>query len=265
MTSPDRFSTDKTYSPSTIHRLQEQSKEAAALEAHAGTKARMDSAGGSFVGIILGGFANVAMAIGKALSDLAEALFGNYTGSNASLVVISDGMTGIVNRIDVMEKVSGYGGMFMTKNYRYGSGSEFRKIKFDGEYGPPKNTIVDTANNRIYLAQGTWSVSLHVATGPGSGGTTSRGRIDVYYPDGTLLSRRSLDWASSGSGTTAFHQVPVVTTEPGCYVEAWYTHTGLWWTVLGGTERTLMFVNRWDIDTDNAVSMPEVPDGGDVT
>ena len=88
MTSPDRFSTDKTYSPSTIHRLQEQSKEAAALEAHAGTKAIMDAAGNSFFLNILSGFFSIGEAIGDFIDSLANALFGRYNGDHPTLEAI---------------------------------------------------------------------------------------------------------------------------------------------------------------------------------
>lgn len=265
MTSPDRFTTDKTYSPSTIHKLQQESKEAAALRAHADTKSRMDAAGGSFIGIILGGFANVAMAIGKALSDLAEALFGNYTGSNASLVVISDGMTGLNNRLDLMDDVSGYGGMIMSKNWRYNGGDTYKKVKFDTPYGPPKNVVYDGANHRIILAKGTWNVSLLLATSPINGAVWTRVRLDTYTPKGVLHTRKWLDWQSGPQNHTAFHQVPVICETDGYYVEAWFTHNGLWWTIFGGTERTLMYVNRWDVRTENNPNIPSPPDGGDVS
>lgn len=88
MTSPDQFSTGKTYSPSTVHRLQQESKESAALQAHAGTKALMDAAGNSFFLNILSGFFSIGEAIGDFLGSLGDALFGRYNGGHPTLEAI---------------------------------------------------------------------------------------------------------------------------------------------------------------------------------
>ena len=203
---------------------------------------------------------------GGLLGWIADALFGSGFGSPAQR--LSDGMTELNNRVDLMNDISGYCGMFMTKNWTYVGGNRYRKLRFDAPYGPPKSATPDVENNRIVLTKGTWSVSLHVATAavimiiPGE--LWIRARIDVYRPDGTLYSRRWLDWHAHGRPQTAFHQVPVVAPEDGYYVEAWVANNADWMDFSGGTERTLIFVNRWDLRTDNDAHLPSPPDGGTV-
>ena len=199
------------------------------------------------------------------VDGIADALFGNYTGGAGPLVRLSDGMTALNNRLDLMSDVSGYGGMFMSNNYRFGGGNNYKKLRFDSPYGPPKNVTLDTTNHRIVLAKGTWSVSLLVAMAPINGSGWVRARIDCYAPGGQLHSRRWLDWRSGPETGSQFHQVPVIAPESGYYVEAWLTHDALWWTVMGGTERTLFFVNRWDVRTTNELENTSPGDGGDVS
>lgn len=225
--------------------------------------ANAEAARAGFFGSVLSGFASIGMAIGQALADIAAAFLGNYTGNNQALLVISDGMTELNGRLDLMENVSGYGGMIISKNYRFAGGSTFKKIPFDREYGPPKNVVYDKVNNRIILAKGTWNVSLLVSMSNGNGNPVINARINVYKPDGSLYSRRWLKWESQPEGS-AFHQVPVIAPESGYYVEVDLTHSALWWHVLGGTERTLLFVNRWDVATTNDAELTNPPDGGDI-
>ena len=199
------------------------------------------------------------------VGSIADALFGTYTGSAGPLVRLSDGMTALNNRLDLMSDVSGYCGAFMSNNYRFEGGNNYKKLRFDSLYGPPKNASLDAANHRIVLAKGTWSVSLLTAMSPIDATTWVRARIDCRAPDGSLHSRRWLDGRSGPQNGTQFHQVPVIARENGYYIEAHLTHDAWWWTVMGGTERTLLFVNRWDIRTTNDFENRSPGNGGDVT
>ena len=202
-------------------------------------------------------------AVDDFFSMIANALFG--PGPGGGLVRLSDGMTELNQRLDLMEDVSGYCGAFMSNNYRFEGGNNYKKLRFDTLYGPPKNASLDAANHRIVLAKGTWSVSLLTAMRAIDGTGWVRARIDCRAPDGSLHSRRWLDSRSGPQNGSQFHQVPVIAPENGYYVEAWLTHNALWWTVLGGTERTLLFVNRWDIRTDNDFENAAPGEGGDVS
>lgn len=200
---------------------------------------------------------------GGLLGHIADLLFGPGTAGPAQR--LSDGMTALNNRLDLMSDVSGYCGAFMSNNYRFEGGNNYKKLRFDSLYGPPKNASLDAANHRIVLAKGTWSVSLLTAMSPIDATTWVRAHIDCRAPDGSLHSRRWLDGRSGPQNGTQFHQVPVIARENGYYIEAHLTHDAWWWTVMGGTERTLLFVNRWDIRTTNDFENRTPGNGGDVT
>ena len=223
--------------------------------------------GGNILEQIFEGIGGIGAALAEGVNGIigmiADALFG--PGGGSPIVRLSDGMTALNNRLDLMSDISGYCGAFMSNNYRFGGGNNYKKLRFDSLYGPPKNASLDAANHRIILAKGTWSVSLLTAMAPIDGTNWVRARIDCRAPDGSLHSRRWLDGRSGPQNGTQFHQVPVIAPENGYYIEAHLTHDAWWWTVMGGTERTLLFVNRWDIRTTNDFENTSPGNGGDVS
>lgn len=243
--------------------MQQADKESAALQAHAGTKSLMDAAGGSFIGIILGGFANVASAIGRALSDLAEALFGNYGGTHPALVIISDGMTALNNNVELLHDVPGYAGAIMLQNHRFGSGSSWKKVPFNGKYGPEKKARLNTSNNRMYIDKGSWSCHMTISTGSG-GGVGHALRVQVFDQNNSLKITRYYDWQSPNAGWDMHYALPVIATADDWSIEVSYRHSGTWWYVLGGTEKTLLWVERKNMDTANSAIVTPT-DGDDIT
>lgn len=195
---------------------------------------------------------------------IATSLFGS--GSGAPLVRLADGMTALNNRIDLMDEVSGYGCMFMSTNRAF-SGSTLKVVPFDTRYGPPKNTVLDPANHRIYLAKGTWTVSVLLAVpqaGALGGDTRFTATVRSYKPNGTLHMEQELGWRSGASPHTYLGQAPLICDEDGYWVEIRFSQSSLLYRVLGGTNRSKVWVNRWDINTENNNIIIDPPDGPDV-
>ena len=101
--------------------------------------------------------------IGQALADgltgiigmIADALFG--PGPGDPIVRISDGMTELNGRVELLDDVPGYAGTILVDNHRVGAGSSWKVIPFTGKYGPEKNATLDAASHRLYLSAGSWS------------------------------------------------------------------------------------------------------------
>ena len=202
---------------------------------------------------------------GGLLSHIANFLFG--FGHGAPAVRLSDGMTELNNRLDLMEDVSGYGGMILSKNRRFVS-SEYRDVPFDTQYGPhtPHSVEVDTAGHRFVLSAGTWSINALLVT-PQTGVLADdvwhRATITSYYPDGTEHMNQWLDWRSGINPDSFFAQVPlVVPNDDGYYVKVRFRASTR--TLLGGTDRTKFWVNRWDLRTENNNVIINTGDGPDV-
>lgn len=204
---------------------------------------------------------------GGLLSHIADFLFGSGPGAPATR--LSDGMTELNNRLDLMEDVSGYGGMIMSNNHRF-SGSEHKVIPFNTQYGPNTPSVsLDTTNHRIYLARGTWSINLLLATPQagaiGGGDTWMRPAIRVYRPDGSEYLTQWLDWRSGVRPHAYYAQIPlIVPNDDGFYVEALFRQDSLNFRILGGTDRSKFWVNRWDLRTDENNIIIDPPDGPDV-
>lgn len=200
------------------------------------------------------------------LGMVATALFG--PGPGAALVRLADGMTELNSRIDLMTQVSGYGGMIMSNNHRF-TGSAYKTIPFNTQYGPTTPSVsLDTVNHRIYLARGTWSINLLLSvpqSGPLGGDTWMRPAIRVHRPDGSEYLTQWLDWRSGVNPHAYYAQIPlIVPNDDGFYVEALFTQDSLNFPVLGGTDRSKFWVNRWDLRTDNNNIIIDPPNGPDV-
>lgn len=205
---------------------------------------------------------------GGLLGILANLLFGPGAGLPAAR--ISDGMTELRNRVDLMEDVSGYGGMILSNHHRVYGGNTYKVVPFNTPYGPNTPSVqLDTANHRIYLARGTWSVSLLLAVPPAGvtgGPTWFRATITAYLPDGTEYLNQWLDWRSGEFPHGYFAQVPlIIPDDSGYYVQIRFTHNTGNWRIFGGTDRSKFWVNRWDLRTDENNLIIDPPEGPDVT
>ena len=202
---------------------------------------------------------------GGLLSHIADLLFGSGQGAPAAR--LSDGMTELNNRLDLMEDVSGYGGMILSTRRRMTGG--YKVVPFDTKYGPhtPNSVEVDTTNHRFILARGTWSINV-LLTVLGAGGLNPpawhRATITSYYPDGREHMNQWLDWRSGENPHAYFAQVPLVVPEYGYYVQIRYQANGTQWNLEAGTDRSKFWVNRWDLRTDNNNMIINPPDGPDV-
>ena len=216
---------------------------------------------------ILSGFLSIGAAIGQALADLASALFGDYSGDNQALLVISDGMTALNDRVELLDDVPGYAGGFMSQNHRFGAGTAFKKIPFNTKYGPEKKASLDTTNHVMVLEKGSWSVHLTIVTGAavGFGGVGHSVRALVRDASGVEKIRRIFDWQAGSPEWAQHYAMPVIVTEDGWTVEIGYRHNGSWWPLSGGTEKTLLWVERKNIDTDNNNIIINPPNGPDIT
>lgn len=203
---------------------------------------------------------------GGLLGHIADLLFGSGPAGPAQR--LSDGMTELNNRVDLMNDVSGYGAMIMANNHRFTG--EYKTIPFNRQYGPhtPWSVTVDTADSRFVLKAGTWSVNLLLAVPEGtviSGSTWFRPAITVYRANGTEYLNQWLDWSSASYPHAFFAQIPlVIPDDSGFYVRARFTHNAVGWRILGGTDRSKFWVNRWDMRTDNNNIIINPPDGPDV-
>ena len=209
---------------------------------------------------------------GGLLGHIADLLFGPGPAGPAQR--LSDGMTELNQRLDLMDDVSGYGAMIMTNSHRF-TGNGYKTIPFNMKYGPstPWSVTVDTAGNRFILKAGTWSVNLLLAVPSGTliltDGVWFRPAITVYRSNGTEYLTQWLDWRSGQSPHSFFAQIPlVIPDDSGFYVRVRFTSSATGgvdgWYVLGGTDRSKFWVNRWDMRTDNNNMIINPPYGPDI-
>ena len=203
---------------------------------------------------------------GGLLGHVADLLFGPGPAGPAQR--LSDGMTELNQRLDLMDDVSGYGAMIMANNHRFTG--DYKTIPFNRQYGPstPWSVTVDTSNNRFILKAGTWSVNL-LLTVPQSGALGGeawfRPAITVYRANGTEYLNQWLDWRSGTNPHSFFAQIPlVIPDDSGFYIQARFTQNTTFFRILGGTDRSKFWVNRWDMRTDNNNMIINPPDGPDI-
>ena len=206
---------------------------------------------------------------GGLLGHIADLLFG--PGSARPAQRLSDGMTELNHRLDLMDDVSGYGGMIMANHHRFTSSNTYKTIPFNRQYGPhtPWSVTVDTSGNRFILKAGTWSVNLLLSVPSGTllggNGPWFRPVITVYRPDGVEYLNQWLDWQSGAYPHAFFAQIPlVIPDDSGFYIRARFTTDAIGWQILGGTDRSKFWVNRWDMRTDNNNMIINPPYGPDI-
>lgn len=213
----------------------------------------------------LGGVAeSFAEGLNGLIGMIANALFPGQPASKPPLVRLNDGMTALHDRIDLLADVSGYAGAFMTQNHRFGSGGVYKRIPFNKRYGPEKNATVNTSNNRIYMAEGSWSAHFTISTSSGTGGIGHGLRAQVRDQTGTVVITRTFDWQNAGATWDQHFAMPIIAPQSGWSIELGYRHSGNWWTILGGTEKTLLWVERKNLDADNH-EVVQPTDGDDIT
>lgn len=227
-----------------------------------------EGARGSFFGNILSGFLTIGQGIGQALDDLAQAMFGGLAAQDhPALQIINDGQTALIERIDLMDNISGYAVAYMKEN-RYKDRNRWVLMEFNGRLGPVKNASV--ANNGLTLAQGTWVINAQCTHDQHVDRMSSRIRIEVLRPDGTVYSIKEAYgevFPSKWTSRQVSHNV--VLPAPGYRVRVWtYYNVGTAFGVYnrllwrGGTHLTHLMAHRLDIDTSNAVVEEDVPTVG---
>lgn len=174
---------------------------------------------------------------------------------------IEDGMTALNDDLSVLADVPGYAGAFLEFNHRFGSGSTYKTIPFNKKYGPEKKAYL--SNNRIYLNKGSWSAHFTISTGPG-GGVGHGLRARVYNTAGTPVITRYYDYQSPNAGWDMHYALPVIVTQDGWSIELAYRHSGTWWYILGGTEKTILWVERKNLETSNSTIITNPGDGWDI-
>jgi len=223
---------------------------------------------GGFFGNILSGFLSIGAAIGQALDDIANALFGGIIANDhPALDKIRDGQLDLVARLD---DVSGYAVAYMTFN-RYKDRNKWNRMEFDGQIiNNPKNA--DYVDNGIQLAEGTWFIDAQITHDQHVDRLTSRIRIEVTRPDGTIFSvKEGYGEVLPGKYTSLSVRHSVSVPGPGYRVHVWTfynvgTALGVYNRLLyrGGTALTHLMVDRINLDaTEESTQAPSVPTVGD--
>ncbi|WP_306358707.1 MULTISPECIES: hypothetical protein [unclassified Nocardia] len=179
-----------------------------------------------------------------------------------------DAQLDLIDRIDLLEGVTGYCSLFLSKNWNV-KGEGWRLLPFDTQLGPRKGA--DPVQSGILLAgKGLWRADAHVTwhqapSGWGNTNTPASVRITVAYADtGQIYSEKRFSGVVTryGPETLAFPHTFVIPQDGTFVVQAWAYHGRDWHWLYGGTVRSALSVNRWSTGTENAHNAPEVPDGG---
>ncbi|WP_010540369.1 hypothetical protein [Dietzia alimentaria] len=200
---------------------------------------------------------------GGLIGNIANLLFGTGPGAPADRIV--DGMTALNGRVDLLDDVPGYAGAVMSHNHRFGSGSSWKTIPFNTRYGPEKKAHLDVGAHRMVMETGSWSAHFTISTS-GGGGVGHALRALVRDKTGAEVITRRFDWQTPNAGWDQHYAMPIIVPPESApwSVELAYRHSGLWWTIYGGTEKTLLWVERKNLDSDNSGTIKNPPDGADI-
>ena len=196
------------------------------------------------------------------VDDFIAMLLGTYGGTSQPFI---DGQLALNHRLDLLTDVSGYCATYQDRNWR--SDGNTRRVPFSAKVGPNKNA--HPGDGGIYLdAPGTWRVDAVVTT-QAEVGTAAQGRfiISVRDQNEAIYSEAWYDVLLGTSDRSWAWSTTVVVEEPNYHVRVYFGHNGSPLTgrrLLGGTHRSRLSVNRWDIDTGDFVVDTDVPDGGDL-
>ena len=182
---------------------------------------------------------------------------------------INDGQRALINRVSLLDDVSGFAVAFMPVS-RYTSSNNYRLMPFNEQLGPQKNATVD-GNGYITLAKGTWTCQAQV-TSDQHDHLPVFVRIEVMYPEGdprinssnegvySMKEYRDRTAQNRHRSYSVFH--PVVCPEPGYRVRVRTRYDmGLGLNLLwqGGTMLSHLAVTRLDLDASNAKVRNDVP------
>lgn len=224
--------------------------------------------GGNILDQIFEGIGGIGAAIAEGINGvigmIADALFG--PGAGPPIARLTDGMTALNSRVELLDDVPGYAGGIMTQNRRFGNGSVYKTIPFNSRYGPSKKAQLNTSNHRMVIETGSWSAHFTISTSDG-GGVGHGLRALVRDKNGTEVMTRFFDWQTPNAGWDQHYAMPIIVPPESApwSIELGYRHNGLWWTLYGGTEKTLIWVERKNIDTANSGIIRNPGDGPDVT
>lgn len=266
MTTPPYEPPEGSYTPATISSMQGVTQSSVGLGKTVDTRNLLGLLGDSFIGNILSGFISIGAAVGQAISDIANALFGGIIASDhPALDKIRDGQLDLIARLD---DVSGYAVAYMTYN-RYKDRNTWNRMEFDGKIiiNPKNASYVD---NGIQLAEGTWFIDAQITHDQHADRKGSRIRIDVTRPNGTIFStKESLTEVNPDKWTTLSVRHSVSLPGPGyrVHVWAWYdvgTIGGAYARMLyrGGTALTHLMVDRINLDATASTVDEDVPTVG---
>ncbi|GAB4588747.1 hypothetical protein [Nocardia sp. IFM 10818] len=183
---------------------------------------------------------------------------------------VRDGQLDMNNRLDLLESISGYQSLFMGKNWEIRGGhSRWVQLPFDTQLGPNKNA--EKFQDGIkFVTRGLWRADCHVtfaAAPSGWGSTAVPATVAVTVnriSDGSVFTEHDYDIVITqlGAETAAFSHTFVIPEDDKFFVKVSVYHPKEWAWVIGGTLRSALSVNRWDVGTTNAIVAPDVPNGG---
>lgn len=226
-----------------------------------------ENARGGFFFNILSGFLSIGAGIGQALEDIANALFGGLIqNDHPALDKIRDGQLDLVARL---EDVSGYAVAYPLQN-RYKDRNKWLRANFDGPLiTNPKNAVY--VDGGIQLAEGTWFIDAQVTHDQHADRLSSRIRIEVTRPDGTVFSiKEAYGEVLPNKYTTLTARHSVSLPGPGYRVHVWTyynvgTAFGIYQRLLyrGGTALSHLMVDRINLDSTESTVDEEVPTTGE--
>ncbi|WP_378733661.1 hypothetical protein [Nocardia brasiliensis] len=195
--------------------------------------------------------------------------FGGIKDNLAELAdTVRDGQADMGNRLDLLESVSGYQSLFMGNSWNV-LGGKWVTLPFDEQLGPSKGAE-KFLNGIRFKSKGLWRSDAHVTFAPapadwGGGATPAAVLVEVkQVGDNKTFTAHEYDIVITqlGAETAAFSHTFVIPADDAYYVTVSVYHPKNSATVYGGTLRSALSVNRWDLGTDNPVVKPTVPNGG---
>lgn len=217
----------------------------------------------------------LAAATGGALGgfeDAQESWWGHEDDVAQQLSDFHDSQLDMLDRLDLLEGVSGYCNLFMGKNWRVKGGSRVT-LPFDTQLGPAKGATPEAGGIRLG-GKGLWRADCHVSFYPapsnwftGAGAVSLQVFLQVSTLAGVRYTEHEFDIVITqhGAETAAFSHTFVIPTDDAYRVIVQVQHPKDWHWVYGGTLRSSLSVNKWDNGTSNAVVLPTAPDGGELT
>lgn len=226
----------------------------------------LSRAGGDLGGGLAGSLQDTVGGIGEAIiNGLGGILTGGpFAPAEEAAVEIRNGQQGLENSINLLFGLPGYGFSYMSRNINaeWGIfGGNVRRMPFDKQLGPAKNTHIDSQGRLVLDGVGAWLVMVkNRARGTGYGGNAMiQQTVRIRRPDGTVFHTVTDDAStmsdigvtiSPKGAATLLSIFPVVIDEPGCTVDV-ETWTGAWRWWDGGYRYSMMAAIRHSTDVEN--------------